>query len=191
MKKHLVIVPRWGGTPAHDWYPWITKALETRASFLSIHVCDMPNPSTPTISEWTQCLLGVLEKYKGELDKLVLVGHSVGCQAVLHALQQLRSNEKIDTAIFVAGWWDVDSPWESLLPWIHAQHDFEKCKRAVKNTYLILSNNDPFTSDYKSNALVWESRLSCKVLLIPEAKHFNALEEPEILNLLTDVADEN
>lgn len=191
MKKHLVIVPRWGGTPEHDWYPWITKELNYQSDFLSVQICNMPNPETPTIAEWTDFLLSVLSQYKEDLDRVVLVGHSVGCHAVLHALQKLNSNEQIDSAVFVAGWWSVDSPWESILPWIHAEHNFEKIRLSAKNLMLLLSNNDPFTADYKSNATLWESRLSCKVLLVKEAKHFNAREEPEVLSLLKEIAERN
>jgi uncharacterized protein len=187
MKKHLIIVPRWGGTPAHDWYPWISQKLDDESIFLSVKICNMPNPEVPTITEWAQYLCELLAGYQQDLSKLVIMGHSVGCQAVMHALQQLKAEEQIDSAIFVAAWWDVDKPWESIIPWINAAHDFNKIKMSAKKIRVLLSDNDPFTADYALNTSLWKSRLSAEVLLVPDAKHFNGSEEMAVFNVLTDV----
>jgi uncharacterized protein len=189
MNKHLIIVPRWGGTPASDWYPWITKKLAEQAHFQSVVVCNMPNPETPTISAWTSALLHMLKSRQYPLSELVLVGHSVGCHAVMHALQQLDEGEAIDTAVFIAGWWDVDQPWESIKPWIKASHNYQKIKSSAKKISVLLSDNDPFTSDFRTNSLLWQERLAAEVNIIADAKHFNGQEEAEVLRLLSVLAE--
>jgi hypothetical protein len=103
-------------------------------------------------------------------------------------LQQLPEGQKIDTAIFVAGWWNVDNPWDSLIPWISARHDFDRVRAAVGNLCVLLSDNDPFTSDFDVNAALWKDRLDAQVTIIPDAKHFNRTAEPAVYELLRDVA---
>jgi predicted alpha/beta hydrolase family esterase len=52
----LIIIPRWSGTPASDWYPWITVELNARQPqpFDPIVAAAMPNPGLPTISSWVR-----------------------------------------------------------------------------------------------------------------------------------------
>jgi uncharacterized protein len=188
MKKQLIVVPRWGATPASDWYPWIIKQLAEQPLFQSVHVCNMPNPETPTIATWTDALLDILKSRPYALSELVLVGHSVGCHAVMHALQQLKEGATIDSAVFIAGWWDVDQPWESIKPWIKAAHNYPTIKASAKKITVLLSNNDPFTRDYRANALQWQERLAAEVRVIANAKHFNGAEEPEVLRLLSELS---
>ncbi len=184
MDKQLIIVPRWGGTPAHDWYPWLTQQLQAQHGFEAVHVCNMPEPGVPTIASWTHALLEVLKPHAPHLDKVVLVGHSVGCQAVLHALQQLGTGQTIDSAILIAAWWTVDNPWNSIQPWVEAKHDFGRIKAATKNIAVLLSDNDPFTADYVANANLWRERVGGHVAVVPGAKHFNGAQEPAVYELI-------
>ena len=100
MKKHLIVVPRWGGTPHHDWYPWLSGVLAEQNLFESVHIAEMPNPGAPTIAGWRDALLKIIEVHSQHLNDVVLVGHSVGCQAVLHALQALPDGQQMG-AVFV------------------------------------------------------------------------------------------
>lgn len=188
MTKHLIIVPRWGGSPQHDWYPWVSRVLTEQQLFESIQVCEMPNPEVPTIVAWTDAVLKALNLHLDHLNKVVLAGHSVGCQAALHALQKLPNGQHINSAIFVAAWWDVDKPWETIKPWISAEHNYHKIKAAAPEISVLLSNNDPFTADVAANTVLWQERLHAQVSVITNAKHFNGTEEPAVYELLRTAA---
>lgn len=126
---------------------------------------------------------------RGELlrsGELVLLGHSVGCLAVLHALAKLPEGVAIAGAVLVAGWFTVDKPWDTLRPWMDTSVDTEAARRACRTMIVLLSDNDPFTADYEANRRAWVERLGAEVRLVPGAKHFNGAEEPAVLSALLD-----
>ena len=49
---------------------------------------------------------------------------------------------------------------------------------------MLLSDDDPFTSDHIANAALWRNRLGAEVVLISGAKHFNVGEAPDVLETL-------
>ena len=46
----VVVVPRWGGTPSDDWYPWATAELEPDG--VSCEALAMPDPAQPEVEAW-------------------------------------------------------------------------------------------------------------------------------------------
>ncbi len=120
----------------------------------------------------------------------MLVGHSVGCQAVLHYLQSLPLGMHVASTVCVAGWWTVDEPWGSIEPWIHCGHDDGRIAAAAGTIHVLLSDNDPFTADSVANAAQWRARLGAQVRLVPGARHFNGAQEAAIYDVLRAVAME-
>ena len=188
--KTLIVVPRWSGTPAHDWYPWIGTKLHGSSSYSPVVIADMPDPGLPTIDGWRQALAAIAGADPGALSSTVLVGHSVGAQAVLHFLAELPEGVQIASALFVAGWWSVDQPWESIRPWVNHSHAHARIRRAAKSLHVLISDNDPFTAGHAENAELWRSRLGATVRVVPGAKHFNGAEEPAVHAALERIAAE-
>ncbi|MFL5345598.1 MAG: RBBP9/YdeN family alpha/beta hydrolase [Hyalangium sp.] len=183
MNRSLVIVPRWAGRPDTDFYVWLeAKLREAPQGFSSVRTLDMPNPAQPTIPGW----VGALSAAVGPTPapSTVLMGHSVGCQAVIRYLATLPPGHVIDGVLLVAAWWDVDKPWESLVPWVETPVDLERVRAAARRFVVLLSDNDPFTSNYVRNRRLWEERLGATVLLAPGARHFNNPREPAVLEAL-------
>ncbi len=183
MSRSLLIVPRWAGKPDSDFYPWLEAQLrESPGAFSSVRTLDMPEPSVPTLEAWG----GALAQAAGSAPApaTVLMGHSVGCQTVLRYLATLPPGQVIEGALLVAGWWDVDKPWDTLLPWIQTPVDLERVRAAARRFVVLLSDNDPFTSDHAGNRRLWEERLGAQVVLVPGARHFNAAQEPAVLDAL-------
>ncbi len=187
-KKRLVVVPRWSGTPSSDYYPWLTAKLSDSAAIGPVLIGDMPNPSTPTIEAWPKTLREIAGEDPDVLRETIVMGHSVGAQTVLHFLGSLPEGVHVAAALLVAGWWDVDKPWDSIRPWIAHVHDHDRIKRAAKSIHVLLSDNDPFTSDHGSSAELFRTRLDAHVHLVSGAKHFNGTEEPAVLELLSKIA---
>jgi hypothetical protein len=50
----------------------------------------------------------------------------------------------------------------------------------------LLSDDDPFTSDWRTNAGALEKRLGAEVVVERGARHFNAVEEPRVLELVRE-----
>jgi hypothetical protein len=183
MNRDLIIVPRWAGRPDTDFYRWLEARLrEAPRGFSSVRTLDMPNPAQPTIDAW----VGALAQAVGPAPtpSTLLMGHSVGCQAVLRYLATLPPGQSIDGVLLVAGWWEVDKPWESLLPWLETPKDLTRIRAAARRFVVLISDNDPFTSDPARNRQLWEERLGAEVVLAPGGRHFNNPQEPAVLDLL-------
>jgi predicted alpha/beta hydrolase family esterase len=184
MARQAIVVPRWGGTPAHDWYPWIVAERPGE-----VRVLELPDPDTPTIDAWPEAIAAVLRERGDSLADTVVVGHSVGCQAVLRALGRLSDDAHVHAVLCVAGWWSVDAPWATIRPWMDPPPDLERVRRIAGSVHVLLSTNDPFTADYEHNARLWREYLDADVAVIDAAKHFNATEEPSVLDALDRLLD--
>lgn len=181
--KTLTLVPRWAGKPESDFYPWLTgKLRESPQAVTAVRTLAMPQPERPTIDAWVSTLGEALGPTPA--PGTVLLGHSVGCQAVLRYLATLPPGSKVDGVLLVAGWWEVDTPWDTLRPWLETPVDLARVRAAAGRVVVLLSDNDPFTSDFARNRQLWRERLGAEVVLAPGARHFNAAEEPVVLDTL-------
>ncbi len=183
-QRRLCIIPRWGGGPDRDFYPWLRRELAARGRFAEVLSPEMPDPGTPTLEAWPARIAEVVGREPEALARTVLLGHSVGCQAVLRFLAALPAGTRVAGALLVAGWFTVDNPWPTIVPWIETPLDLAAVRAACPRTVVLLSDNDPFTSDHTANRAAWEERLGAEVQVIPGAKHFNEGEAPAVLEAL-------
>jgi predicted alpha/beta hydrolase family esterase len=180
MTRTLTLVPRWAGHADSDFYPWLTR--ERPAGFDAVRTLEMPEPKQPRPGTWVPVLAQAVGM--NPAPGTVLMGHSVGCQTVLRYLETLPPGNTVDGVLLVAAWWNVDSPWDSLRPWLDAPLDLERIRAASRRFVVLLSDNDPFTSDYRENGRLWKERLGAEVLLATGARHFNGEQEPAVLDAL-------
>ena len=173
----IVIVPRWGGTPDNDWYPWIRREL----AGITVELLQMPDPGTPTIAAWTSTVRTALGDDPYALAQTMLVGHSVGAQAAMRAVAQLGDGRAVAKLLCVAGWFAVDAPWPEIRPWMDTPIDDTAVRDGAHSIHVLLSTNDPFTADHQANAAQWTTRLEAEVSVVDGAGHFNGAEEPVVL----------
>lgn len=176
-RPRILVVPRWGATPADDWYPWLRSELGDGA----VEVLHMPDPSRPTLEAWVDTVRQALGEDPYALAQTMLVGHSVGAQAALRSLAGLGSGRAVARLVCVAGWFTVDAPWDDLKPWIEAPIDDAAVSEGAHRIRVLLSTNDPFTADHEANARAWRERVDAEVVVVPDAGHFNAAREPAVL----------
>ena len=180
---HVVVVPRWGGTPSDDWYPW--AAAELARDGVRLDALAMPHPAEPEVEPWVEVVSAALaERPAGET---LLVGHSVGCRAALRAVERVTSPAQLGGLLLVAAWWDVDEPWPSLLPWQTLAHDLARIGAAAGRPCVLLSDDDPFTTDWRRNRDAWVERLDADVRVHHGARHFNASQEPAVLATIREL----
>jgi predicted alpha/beta hydrolase family esterase len=141
----------------------------------------MPDPDEPTIAGWRARIADLAGSDEATLADTILVGHSVGCQAVLHFLAGLPDPAKVRGTLCVAGWWSVDEPWETIRPWIENTPDPRRVLASCGELHVLLSDNDPFTADVAANERLWQERLGVVVEVVPAAGHFNRSAEPRVL----------
>ncbi len=186
MSRRLVVVPRWSGNSGSDFYPWLRRELaaDPNLPYDPVLALDLPAPELPRLDTWPPAIAAVLGDDPGQLADTVVLAHSVGCQATLHALAALPPGSKIYAMVAVAGWWEVDAPWPAILPWQTEHPDLERVRASIGKLVVLLSDDDPFTSNHLANAALWRNRLDAEVVLIPGAKHFNVARAPDVLGTL-------
>jgi predicted alpha/beta hydrolase family esterase len=197
MTKRVVIVPRWSGHASDDWYPWVREQLAPDPG-VQVEVIELPNPDAPVIEQCVAALQSALGTRAEDLRSTLLVGHSVGCQALLRYLAELRTAESPAGAdadgpsgpehlLCIAGWWTVDEPWPSIRPWIDTSIALASLQANITGgVTVLLSNDDPFTSDWRTNKATWEQRLDADVRVVQGGRHFNGAQEPAVLELLRE-----
>ena len=171
-----LLVPRWSGTGASDWYPALQAAVPGRMS-----ICDLDRPDAPTIAG---CVAALAERAEPS-DASIVIGHSVGCQVVMRYLA--ASQRRFAHAVLVAAWLEIDEPWPTIEPWLTTPLQFEPIRANVENIHVILSTNDPFTADYHKTRSDFEQKLGAKVSVVEGGKHFNQTEEPAVLAHLQEL----
>jgi predicted alpha/beta hydrolase family esterase len=186
MTHRLIVVPCWGGRPRDYWYPWLQRELARAepAYYDPVVVADMPNPDLPTIPAWVDRLAEIVGSDAGEVERTVLVGHSVGAQAVVRTLERLSQDVAVAGTLLVAGWLEVDQPWAAIRPWVETPIDSARVRAATKWLEVLLSDNDPFTSDYETGRRRWTREYDATVYVESGARHFNGLSEPSVLHRL-------
>jgi predicted alpha/beta hydrolase family esterase len=186
----LVVVPRWGGDAGSDFYPWLFGQPTLQSAFAEVEVVTLPRPDAPPVDETVRAVLAALGDDARRLERTVVMGHSVGFQAVLRALERLRPPARVRAALGVAGWWTVDRPWPTIVPWVEAPIDDAHVRAAAGRIVVLLSDDDPFTADAGATRRAFEARLGAEVVVHPGARHFNEKAEPAVLAALTRLAGE-
>lgn len=189
MAARVVIVPRWSGEATSDWYPWIRAELgRDSGPALSVEVLDLPRPDAPEIDACVAAFQAQLGTRVEELRDTILVGHSVGCQALMRYLAQLApatAGVGPKRLVCIAGWWTVDEPWPTIRPWIDTPIALPRLRANTPGgVSVLLSQDDPFTADWRSNQSTWEQRLDAEVRVVPDGRHFNGEQEPAVLELV-------
>jgi len=177
--NRVYIFPRYSGTKNSDWYQQLKQLSCIPEEHIEIIPLSLPNWDKPTCTEFLSNIKEIIPE--NEIDfNTYFVGHSVGCNAALLFLNDLHHKKpklKIGGLMCVAGWWKVDNPWPQLNQWTTMPLDFNGIQYICSNNIrCILSDNDPYTSDWSANKTEWEANLNANVLIVPDAKHFNGSE---------------
>lgn len=176
----LLVVPRWSGHEDSDYYPWLRQRLVEAGFAGELVGAPLLPPSAPDLAATVAAVherLGTAE----QAERTLVLGHSVGAQAVMRAVAELPEGSSVGAVLLVAGWWDVDRPWPTIVPWIETPFAWDRTRAAARRCVVLLSTNDPFTADATRTRRLFEERLGADVRVHEGAKHFNASEEPAVL----------
>ncbi len=193
MKKRVFIIHGWDGRPDQHWLPWLKSELESKG-FL-VEAPQMPEAEHPRKSAW----VSYLARLVGEPSQdTYLVGHSIGCKAVLRYLETLEEGGKIGGAVLVAGWVTLTNmsertpeETEVINDWINPPFDFAKIRSHAGNFTAIFSDDDPEVP-LEENKETYEKKLGAKIILEHNKGHFTAddgvVELPSALEALLEIS---
>jgi uncharacterized protein len=167
---HVAIIHGWKGRPDTNWKPWLAHQLQERG--IKADVPAMPNPDNPIQSEWVD---KIAQTIGTPAIDTYLVGHSLGCIAILRYLETLDENQKIGGAIFVAGFGhelkfdgyngEHDSFFKKPLNWKTIR---KRCHKFVA----IHSDNDPHVG--RDNLDLFKENLGAETILTHGQGHYGS-----------------
>ncbi|MFA6973383.1 MAG: alpha/beta hydrolase [Parcubacteria group bacterium] len=170
--KRAIIVHCWEGYPEYCWYPYVKKELEVRG--FQVTVPSMPETELPKMRKWVPHL----QEAAGAPDEeLYLIGHSIGCAAILRYLETLGEDQKIGGVVLVAGF-TGDIGYDEVKNFFETSFDFAKIKSKIKNGFVaIQSDDDPYVN--LKYADIFRKELGAEIIIKHNAKHFSGAIEGE------------
>ena len=170
MGNRVFIIHRWDAKPSDDWYTWMATEL-TKMGF-EVEVPLMPHPEAPVLSEWVNKLTQVV---KAPNERTYLIGHSIGCQAIIRYLGTLIAAVNIGGVLLVAPWIHLvnleNKESETIAkPWTETPIDWERAMMHSRKVGCLLSDNDPWVP--VTEAGVFKKNLKASVVIEHGQGHF-------------------
>ena len=188
--KKIYLIHGWSGSPNEPMLKWLKKELEKKD--FEVTIPEMPDTDEPKIIPWVNKIKSLV---KNPNESVCLIGHSIGCQAVLRYLEILDKDVKIGKIILIAPWMELDEETikeegeESIRiskQWVETPINWEKIKNHCKDFRCVFSDNDPFVP--LSNKKLFEKKLNAKTYVEHDKGHFDPdsgiKEVPYILRLI-------
>lgn len=164
--KRVVIIHGWEANRNANWFPWLASELPARG--IDCDVPNMPDSGHPKKDAWVRMIASIVGDSEAET---ILVGHSLGCIAILQYLQSLPASKQIRGAILVSGF-DGPVGFPEVDDFAVPPIDHARVMRTVREGILVVhSDNDPVVSVDLGRGL--RDRLSARYLEIHQGEHLN------------------
>lgn len=183
--KRAIIVHGWGGSPSGHWLPWMQSTLQEAG--WRAEVPAMPSPEHPQRDEWVRHISLAV----GHPDRdTFLVGHSLGCIAILRYLETLAEGERIGGAVLVSGFFEpLGEGYEDIDHFVRDPVDWEAVRNHCLSFRVIHGKDDDIVPLPFAERLAMNVRVPLHVI---PGKHLGKkegiLELPPILNAVLDIA---
>lgn len=177
----IILIHGLGATPEMHWFPWLKKELAAQG--FEVDALSMPDPLAPVPERWVETLSQAVMNPA----ETVLVGHSLGCAAVLRYLASRTDKTPFRQIVLVSGFGrTVEVPEKFkhlagiLASWILPGFDVAKLKPQAENWVVIHSTDDDMVPFAEGE---WLAEKLGAALLRSERGHFSegVVEVPEIL----------
>lgn len=162
---HAVLVHGLKGWPDNGWFPWLRKELEARG--FTTESLKLPNPLLPDRAAWVRM---VRDSIKG--PDTVLIGHSLGCAAILLALQEY-DGPPVARVVCVSG---LGRPYltgtimkkmKEWTGWFTSEIDFDAVRPKAK-TWTVIHSPDDYIVPFSEGE--WLAGQLGVPVIIPKAK---------------------
>ena len=184
--KKAYLIHGWEGHPENSWFPWLRQELKNHG--YKVVIPSMPDAENPRIEPWVNKLKEIVEIG----PETILIGHSIGCQAILRFLQ--TQEQKIAGVFFVAGFvhlnhLETEEEKEIAQPWLTIEIDWAKVKGLTRKFVAIFSDNDPDVDITDSK--IFEEKLDAKIIIEHDKGHFdddaNITELPSLVKKIKSI----
>jgi predicted alpha/beta hydrolase family esterase len=158
----VYIVHGYTASPMSNWFPWLKSELENRG--VDVVVLSMPDSNKPRKEKW----LDYLESNMPDLnDSTIVIGHSLGCVAILLYLQ--RKRQSIKGGVLVSGFVD-ESPIFELSSFMDEHLDYKLLQTLIPKRVAVTAKDDDIVP-YKYTEIM-ANKLDAAFILLDSGKHF-------------------
>ena len=181
--RRAILVPRFGGDAGADWYPTALPLLADLGISTKV-VSLLPQPTAPGIDQMVTAIAKAVGDDSHEIARTILIGHSIGSRALLAYLSSHGAHRTFAGLVSVAGWFTVDDliSYAALAPWVKMELNFASIASAAGPITVHLSDNDPFTADWRANAANWLGKLGAAVQIAHGAGHYMTTSPGPVLD---------
>lgn len=131
----VVLIHGYLGFPDNCWFPWLRRELEARG--YRVVAPAMPDPAFPLRSAWH----AMIEQSVVDPGSTVLVGHSLGCVAIMSYLSSY-DGPPFPGTVLAAGFGRDFLRGNRLIHWFDEPLDFERIRKNARRVTCIHSTND-------------------------------------------------
>ncbi|MBU1038771.1 alpha/beta hydrolase [Patescibacteria group bacterium] len=165
--KQAVIIHGFGGSPDNGFKGWLKNELEQAG--WTVFNPQMPNPKQPLQQDWVNT---IIQNIPNPDQQTYLVGHSLGCIAILRYLEQLPNNIKIGGVFLVAGFSQMlkDAKYQPLANFFNKPIAWPKIKQVCPNLICFFSNNDWAVP---AKQITPFKQQGAKIIILPDRGHFS------------------
>lgn len=182
MKAQVLICHAYNTLPTENWYIWLERILRERG--YEAKALELPNPSAPSEKEWVESI-----KAAHSSNPVILVGHSLGCRAILAYINQY--NIPAEQVVLVACpmfWEGIIETRPPLKAYVEEMQplNFENIKKAVERFDIFHDTTDPLLPMKNAEYLKEALGDRANVHIFNTYGHFDVAEIPELEALFKD-----
>jgi len=185
-KINVYVVHGYTASSDRNWFPWLKSRLEERG--IDVTVFDMPHSHAPNAGAWDEWLASHITRCN---ENTILVGHSLGCIALLRYLNNQPESLKVNGVAFVSGFLEPVPTLPELDSFSKVEIHCEKIIKMAKNRLVIGAANDTIVPyAYTANL---SKQLNAKLIHIENGGHFidkvGCTELPALLDELNKMTE--
>ncbi len=167
--KRVILIHGWQGQPGNHWKKWFKGTLIGKG--IRVIEPQLSGSKYPELEVWNKEISEAIGA--PDMDTCV-VGHSLGCIALVHYLRNLKDGQKIAGAIFVAGFSSdigMRDDAESFIEKFYlTQEEVADAKKHSNKFITIVSDNDSAVPLKK--AIEFQKELDAELILEHNKGHF-------------------
>jgi len=188
--KKLICVHGWDGSPNIGFWPWLQ--VEAQKLGLEVHAPQLPGGENPELPRWIKKIDTLVGTDAISRANTILIGHSLGCDAVLRYVERLPISQRIGAIILIAPFID-ESDLDDLEMFNGQAISVQKVKTIVHQKIAFFSSNDPHVP--LQDGIEYQHRLGAQIHILKNRKHFSGDDGctniPEVLEALKKIVSHN
>lgn len=163
-RQHVYVVHGYTATPGDHWFPWLKARLE--ADGVGVEVLPMPDSSQPVAAAWDAFLDARVVRHD---EDSFLVGHSLGCIAIVRHLLQTRG-AACGGMVLVAGFAEPLRGIPELDGFVAGLGALEDLRQTVARRTVIAAADDEVVPHAATQRLA--ARLDAQFVTVERGGHF-------------------